>query len=1001
MDRYRFTDAEQSLMEKSRVPYAIYQFVESKVVTLVLTRGFCDLFGYSDFEKAYYDMDNDMYCGTHPEDAARIADAAYIFATEGGTYDVIYRTKTGHGDAYHIIHARGEHTYTEDGTQLAHIWYTDEGTISENDYTAAVALDRNLKYSLYKENILKTSYYDHLTGLPGMTYFFELASVRRENILSGGGTPALMFMDFSGMKYFNHKYGFSAGDLHLQLFARIIARIVGNENCSRLGQDHFAVITEKDGVEEKLTGLFEQNSLLNDGRSLPLHVGIYDSWTNGIIPSMACDRAKVACDALKNVYSSEFNYYSSTMEDAEDKHQYIIANIDRAIRERWIKVYYQPIVRAVNGRVCDEEALARWIDPVKGFMSPAKFIPVLEDHRLIYKLDLYVVECVIQKIRIMEEAGLTIMPQSVNLSRSDFDTCDIVEEIRARIDGAGISRSMLTIEITESIVGKDFDFMKRQIDRFREYGFAVWMDDFGSGYSSLDVLQSIRFDLIKFDMRFMQQFNEGPKGRIILTELLRMAAFLDIDTICEGVETEEQVQFLQDSGCSKLQGYYYEKPIPVERILEKYASGTQIGFEDPTESQFYENIGRVSLHDLSIIAQENSNEFDNFFNTLPMAIVEIKNGFARYARSNRSYRDFMQRSFGISLSGGSDPFHNSPIPSSVPFIKTIMPCYETDRNIFIDTTLNDNTAVRSCMRRVAYDRESGLTAIAVAVLSIAETTQGTTYGNIARALAADYFNLYYVNLETEEFIEYSSDIGEDEIALERHGDNFFEASRRDALMMIYREDREAMLDSFTKENIVRQLDEQGTFTLTYRLMINDEPVYVNMKAMRMQEDRNHIIIGVSNVDMQMKQKEMLEQIHCTEVVYSRLTALSGDYICMYTVDPVTDEYFEYSASDQYSRYGLAKQGKDFFAQARTDVLTLLPEEDQRLFRELFTKEAVLEGTSGGNIFTMNYHLILAGETIPVALRAAMTREDGGDKLIVGVKRIIRRKDDRDGGQPSE
>ena len=337
---------------------------------------------------------------------------------------------------------------------------------------------------------------------------------------------------------------------------------------------------------------------------------------------MACDRAKIACDTLKSAYSSEFSYYDDTMKDAEDRQQFIIANLDKAIEEGWIKVYYQPIVRAVNGRVCDEEALARWIDPVKGFLSPGEFIPFLEEHRLIYKLDLYILECVLRKIHLLQDAGFHIVPQSINLSRSDFDTCDIVEEIRRRVDESGISRKMITIEITESIVGKDFEFMKAQINRFRELGFAVWMDDFGSGYSSLDVLQSLTFDLIKFDMRFLQNLHEGEKGKIILTELMKMATSLGLDTICEGVETQEQMQFLLETGCSKLQGYYFDKPIPVEKIIEKYEKGLQIGFEDPEQSQYYESIGRVNLHDLSAIAQESGKGLDNFYNTIPMAIIE-------------------------------------------------------------------------------------------------------------------------------------------------------------------------------------------------------------------------------------------------------------------------------------------------------------------------------------------------------------------------------------------
>ncbi|SDB16042.1 diguanylate cyclase (GGDEF) domain-containing protein [Ruminococcaceae bacterium FB2012] len=983
MEKFRFAELENSLLEKSSMPFAIYQFLNKRVVTLVLSKGFCELFGYDDPAKAYYDMDNNMYIDTHPDDAARIADAAFRFATEGGKYDVIYRTKNKNGPGYKIIHAQGEHMYTETGVRLAHVWYIDEGIYNEESDSAELLLNDTLKKALYEESFIKAGYYDHLTGLPSMTYFFELATSSRRSIEANGDRPALLFMDFSGMKYYNHKYGFAAGDALLQDFARLLAKRYGNENCCRMGQDHFAVISKEEGIEDSLRELFEECTQLNKGRSLPLHVGIYLHWFEGIVASMACDRAKFACDTLRNVYSSDFSYYNMSMKDAEDRQQYIIANLDKAIQERWIKVFYQPIVRAVNGRVCDEEALARWIDPIKGYMSPAEFIPVLEDHRLIYKLDLYVVECVLQKIKTLKGAGLNIMPQSINLSRSDFDTCDIVEEIKKRVDAFGISHSMLTIEITESLIGKDFEFMRAQIDRFREQGFAVWMDDFGSGYSSLDVLQSLKFDLIKFDMSFMRKFNES-KSRIILTELMNMANSLGIDTVCEGVETAEQVQFLKETGCSKLQGYFFEKPIPVEKILDKYAKGIQIGFENPDESVYYDSIGRVNLHDLSIIAQGDNNEFDKFFNTIPMAVIEVNNGNVRFARSNQSYRDFMYRYFDLVVNDKLEPFHDKPDAAASPFMKAIMQSSKDSNIVFLTEKAFDGSTIHSCLRRIAVNNVSGTFASAVAVLTVIDGEQGTTYANIAKALAADYSYLYYVDIETDFFYQYSNNVEDEDISIERRGEDFFNTARSDALKLIYHEDVEHFLAMFTKENIFKQLNEQGLFTITYRLIVNGEPVYVVMKAMRMQDDDSHIIIGVSNVDAQMKQKIMIDKIRQNELFYSRLMALSGDYICIYSVDPESGDYLEYSSNLLYKDYGFNTGGKQFFEQAYRDSSNVIHPDDRPMFLKQLTKENVLAHIEKDGVFMMQYRLLYQGESVPVILRALVVREDEKDKLIIGV-----------------
>ena len=984
MEKYVLDATEKKHIENSRIPFAIYQFVDKHVVTLALSAGFCELFGYKDYETAYYDMDNDMYKDTHEDDIARIADAAYRFATEGGKYEVVYRTKLKSSDVYIMIHAMGEHIYTDEGVRLAQVWYVDEGICPEDDKPVA-ALNSSMKNALYEESLKRASYYDHLTGLPGMTYFFELAAAKRDDIIANGGRPALLYMDFSGMKYFNHKYGFEDGDILLRGFSRILAEHFGSECCSRLGQDHFAAITENDNLELKLEAVFEECQKLNNGRSLPVHVGIYQHWFDGIVTSMACDRAKFACDTLKNIYSSGYSYYDMTMKDTEERQQYIITNLDKAIEEKWIKVYYQPIIRSVNGRVCDEEALARWIDPVNGFMSPGEFIPVLEDHKLIYKLDLFVVDCVLQKIKTMSEAGLDIMPQSVNLSRSDFDTCDIVQEICRRMDTAGIEHSMLNIEITESVIGEDFDFMKKQIERFKKLGFSIWMDDFGSGYSSLDALQSIPFDLLKFDMRFMQRFNESPAGGIMLTELLRMATSLGLDTVCEGVETEEQVTFLKETGCSKLQGYFFEKPIPVEKILEKYANGRQIGFEDPIQSDYYDAIGRVSLHDISEISQGASTTFDKYFDAMPMAIIEVLNDQVRFARTNRSYREFIKRAFGIPLGDKIDIFREKPETSAMSFMKGLMNCTKSDEIIFMNEQFPDGTNVHSCARRIAVN-PNGTVAILVAVLSAVGSNKGTTYANIASALAADYFNLFYVNIETETFFEYTSAIGGEDMAMERKAEDFFNQSRKDALKFLYEEDCDKFVAEFRKENILRKLDEQGTFTLTYRLMMDGEPVYVNMKAVRPPNDLNHLIIGVSNVDQAMKQKILLERVHRNEEIFSRLMALSGDYLCLYNVDPETDDYTEFTADSTYNGYGFAKEGKKFFEQAIADSEAVLPEDDRKLLAENFTKENVLSTIEKDSIFKLGYHLITDDGLLPVMLRAALVREEDGEKLIIGVQK---------------
>lgn len=422
-----------------------------------------------------------------------------------------------------------------------------------------------------------------LTGLPNMRYFFQLAEKERQRLRENGETPYILYFNLIGMKDFNRQYGFETGDRLIKEVAEILSQHYDETCRSHFGRDHFVAITGGEDMEENLQAIFDEVKAANEGKTLPIQVGIYPDEKDDVNMNNACDRAKFACDQLRGTYVSGFRYFDEEMRVEIRNNRYFTGCLDRALEERWIRVFYQPIVRASTGKVCDVEALARWFDPEMGMMSPEEFIPVLEKARLIHKLDLYVLERILEKMQMQVEVGMPMIPHSLNLSREDFDSCDIVEEVCRRVDAAGVPREKIQIEITESMVGKDFEFMKEQVLRFQALGFQVWMDDFGSGYSSLDVLQDIHFDLIKFDMRFMHRFDDGEESRIILRKLLQMTQELGIDTVVEGVETEEQVAFLKAVGGTKLQGFYFCRPIPLEEIRERYRRGMQIGYEEPDQ----------------------------------------------------------------------------------------------------------------------------------------------------------------------------------------------------------------------------------------------------------------------------------------------------------------------------------------------------------------------------------------------------------------------------------
>lgn len=266
-------------------------------------------------------------------------------------------------------------------------------------------------------------------------------------------------------------------------------------------------------------------------------------------------------------------------------------------------------------------------------------------------------------------------------------------------------------------------------------------------------------------------------------------------------------------------------------------------------------------------------------------------------------------------------------------------------------------------------------------------SESVTYSRISRALSMDYAYLYYINIETNEFLEYHSDKSVEDIVLERRGNDFFEQSHREAREILHPDDQQGFLAVFNKENVLENIDRAGAFTFTYRQIMHGEPVYLNMKATKIKGDPKHIIIGVSNVDAQMKYQEAIERVQEERTTYARITALSGDYIAIYTVDPETDHYIEYNASSGYEGLGLAKEGDGFFDSAIEQAPRALYYEDLNMFLATLTKENVMKDIKDHGLFALDYRLMINGAPEYVTLKAAMVQEKDGPQLIIGVSNI--------------
>lgn len=981
MKPYQFDETTEKYLKDCCIPFAVFQQVNGRVIPLLFSNGACELFAISR-ERAMDELTHHLFDNDHPDDVARLGNAVHSFAKEESDLDLLYRAKSGEG--LKIVHICGRHVYLEDGTRLAVVWYMDEGAYTGDKKEL---FDQVMDTMLYQARKQVVNEYEPMTGLPQVNYFFRLAGATCGRMRAAGEQPVLMYFDFNDMKGYNQKHSFAKGDLLLLGLRDTLVKHFSNQNCCRLGGDHFIVLGSAAGLEEVLEEIFSDVAAINHGESAPVRVGICLNIQEDGNVGPALDLAKMAADQNRESPVSAYSYYTEELTKTMQLRSYLLENLDKALKEGWVQVYFQPLVRTVNGKVSDEEALARWIDPTLGFLSPADFVPALEESGMIYKLDLFVVEQVLAKMKTMSEKGYYIVPNSVNISRADFRACDIVKEITKRVDAAGISRDMLTIEITESAIAENLDYIREQVTNLKALGFHVWMDDYGSGYSSPDLLPSFQFDTIKLDMQFMRHFEKGEKSRIILSELIKMAMNLGMETVVEGVETAEQVEFLKEVGATKMQGFYFCRPIPLKEIYRRYEVGDQIGFENPEESGYYSKIGQVNLYDISLSSNENEG-IGEYFNTLPMAIFEVGESDVAIIRCNRSYQTMLGDVFQMHntyVRVRLDTFGNG---YGALFMRTLSEVAVNGGQQIIDERTADRKKLKALIRKLAENPVNHVNAVVVIMLDISddnEVQQALTYAGVAQALSADYINLYHVDLETEYFIEYRPDSGRGEIAEIRNGDRFFATSRKDAETYLHPDDRADFINAFTKENVVATLRAHGVFIKTYRLLTEDGWMYVNMKAIRIGKDGNHIIIGVNNVDAQMKQRAIIERLREERLVYSRICALSGEYISFYTVNPETGHYMVFNAASDYRNLGLSGEGDDFFAESLTDAQNVICKEDLPLFRERFTKENVLKEIAEKGSFHLKYGLLLKKKPHPVILKAAMTVENGEERLIVGIR----------------
>lgn len=554
MEIIKFTEQQRKDYEQLPTGMAIYQIIAGKPKTLLVTDELCRLLRVDrDFLVA--SLDKSMFGFVHPDDIGRMAYFGKNFeAHTDEKYDVFFRWKTPKMEDYHIFHSWANHVLV-DGVSLGFFFYSDAEESGKNNQI----LDTH--YQKYANDQM---YQDRLTNLPNRRFLEIFGMEEVAKLRLAKKQPVCMTLNIAGMSVYNNLYGLKKGDQLLKKLAELLVSEITEGHVYYNQDDHFLILTTAAGIDEKIKDIHEKFVDLAKNEAVDLQFGIYDIQDEDQNIMTVAHRSNQAMKEIGHDRRFYVKKYDPVVEEEDLEESYFLDNFSRAMDEGWLTPYFQPICSAKDGKTASYEALARWEDPEKGLVSPAAFIPVIEKHHLTYYLDMYMLWEVVTKLRQWKKRGLDLKPVSVNLSHEDFEMPNMVERINNLVTGAGLDRSLIEIEITERDLSTNTVRLNEQIKQLRAYGFEIWMDDFGSGYSSLNALNDYSFDLVKIDMVFVRHLDDGPLNRLLIPEIAKVAHKLGLTVLAEGVETEEQRDFLQAAGCDLLQGFLFSKPVKLD-----------------------------------------------------------------------------------------------------------------------------------------------------------------------------------------------------------------------------------------------------------------------------------------------------------------------------------------------------------------------------------------------------------------------------------------------------
>lgn len=629
---------------ESEAPIALYQLKNNHIKAAAVSKGLCELYGLpaADVKKL---LDKDLFTGLHPDDLALVqADFFSFVRQETGSYENFYRIKLPGQKEYSLFQAQGKVVELDQGQGLL-VWYTEMSPVR---FQQLLVSDRVIP----KAGRNQTKHlYDDLTSLPRAAYFYELAEQGCRELFKEGKQPVMLAFNLIGFSHFNRRYSHIEGNHLLVSFADLLRRSFGGEACGHFTDDNFYAFTAQKDLDKRLSAFLKESRQINGGRNLAVRVGVYDAGSLVYEDiKKVCEYAMAACNSNRKDVNAHVACFTDKDRQKLELESYILSNFDQALKEGWIEPFYQPIVRILNGQSGNWEALARWREPEGGLLLNEQFIPTLDKAGVLYRLDLYMADKVIADLKKMQEKGHLEVAISLNLFSSEFDQCNMAEEISRKVKESGLSPEFVVIEISNDTRNLNADKIREQIALFKQNGFSVWVDNFGEGYSSIGLIKdNAPISCIKFDASFIKD-PDKKRSRTVLKKMVELAEELGIDTIVEGVENADQLLALREIGCAAAQGYYFGQPLPFDQAWEKWVEGPEANLERFSESDYYNSVGMMSLERPHFLQESYNNDLtfddpdpvlDRYFKGTPLGFLEYRNGKLYYLRGNEGYTRYL------------------------------------------------------------------------------------------------------------------------------------------------------------------------------------------------------------------------------------------------------------------------------------------------------------------------------------------------------------------------